>query len=147
MSVNYLLTVGFEGEGWLHECAFRNVRPKCLPRSEKHLILRLATRVSACDEFHEALDRDGEELPSGLVTALDEFRAKPENLEVYIYIHIYAIRLMTPNVSFSRHRSAPSQMDVDIIPEYPIAESLLPGNQSFGAVVNIPLTKLTHTGR
>jgi hypothetical protein len=34
------------------------------------------------------------------------------------------------------------QMDVDIIPEYPIAESLLPGNRSFGAVVNIPLTKL-----
>jgi hypothetical protein len=83
-----MLTVGFEGRGWLHECAFSSVRPKCLPRSEKHLILLLATRESllALNEFLDTLDGDGEELISGLVTALDEFCAKPENFEVCIYI-------------------------------------------------------------
>jgi len=46
-----MLTVGFEGRGRLHECAFSSVRPKCLPRSEKHLILLLATRISACSQW------------------------------------------------------------------------------------------------
>jgi len=34
------------------------------------------------------------------------------------------------------------QMDVNIIPEYPIAKTLFPGNRSFGGVVDFLLTKL-----
>jgi hypothetical protein len=34
------------------------------------------------------------------------------------------------------------QMDVNIIPEYPIANTVFPGNRSFGGVVDFLLTKL-----
>jgi hypothetical protein len=35
-----------------------------------------------------------------------------------------------------------NHMDVNIIPEFPIAETVFPGNRSFGGVVDFLLTKL-----
>ena len=35
-----------------------------------------------------------------------------------------------------------NHMDVNIIPEFPIAKTVFPGNRSFGGVVDFLLTKL-----
>ena len=49
------------------------------------------TLLLTLNEFHAALDEDDEDLPSGLITALDQFRTKLEVVKVRIQSLILAM--------------------------------------------------------
>ncbi|KAF8711075.1 hypothetical protein AX14_013300 [Amanita brunnescens Koide BX004] len=170
-------------------------------RKISDLTVNDANTLLALNEFQAALDED-EDLPSGLITALDQFRTKLEVVKHVTFSKVDALVLLQVNIKSGllflvpetrasaeerglaeiegkalsmgilkelielvrRHMTvvteagcrvlislillrvastmSTDQMDVNIIPEYPISRTLFPGNRSFGGAVDFLLTKL-----
>ncbi|KAF5385104.1 hypothetical protein D9615_001045 [Tricholomella constricta] len=160
------------------------------------------TLLLSLNDFQAALDEDDEDLPSGLIEVLDQFRTKLEVVKHVSFSKVDAIVLLQVNnkagplflvsekralaeergsaeikgkalsmevlknlielvrlhvavvteagcralinLTLLRVASAMStdQIDVNIIPEYPISKTLFPGNHSFEGVVDFLVTKL-----
>jgi len=158
--------------------------------------------LQALNQFQHSLDDEDEDLPSGLLSALGEFRAQLEAIKHVSFSKVDAITLLQVGIktgplflvpetsllaeglgstevdgksltmevlkqmiSLVRHHvsvvteagcrvlinlillrvastMSTNHMDVNIIPEFPIAKTVFPGNRSFGGVVDFLLTKL-----